>query len=111
MSVYNPENFSGRVDYAVTGTLRGTDSRHFDTCFEMGDGDAVMLGVLRRAAKNSRLAAALPRRFAPHSLDRAALEAQCNGRPLAAWARDLRAQAAARFDAFMAKNAAEKELT
>lgn len=94
MSVYDPENFAGRVDYAATGTLRGTDSRQFDTCFEMNDGDAVMLGLLRRAAKNPRLAAALPRRFAPHSLDRAALEAKCAGRPLAEWARDLRRKAA-----------------
>ncbi len=93
MNVYDSDNFAGRVNYAVTGTLRGTDSRHFDTCFEMFDGDAVMLGVLRRAAKNPRLAAALPRRFAPHALDRAALEAKCAGRSLADWARELRERA------------------
>jgi hypothetical protein len=54
-SVYDPEAFKERVDYAAACLVRGTKSRRFDTCFEMYDGDAVVTALVRRAWKNERL--------------------------------------------------------
>lgn len=48
MSVYDSNAFGQRVSYAILCINRGTNSRHFDTCFEMGDGDAVVVGIYRR---------------------------------------------------------------
>ena len=63
-SVYDPENFSGRVNYAAQCFLRGTGcTRHFDTCFEMADGDAVVAALVRRAARNPALHAAIARQW------------------------------------------------
>ncbi len=56
MSVYDKDAFSQRVSYAVRCILRGTDSRHFDTCFEMDDGDAVGVAVYRQSLKKPELA-------------------------------------------------------
>ncbi len=47
-----------RINFAASYISQGRNtSRTFDTCFEMGDGDAVYAGLLRRAKKNPRLAA------------------------------------------------------
>lgn len=64
-SVYQEENFIGRVNYAAQCLVRrsGIGSRHFDTCFEMADGDAVVTALQRRAAKNPRLHEAICREF------------------------------------------------
>ena len=46
-----------RINFAVSYIVQGRNtSRTFDTCFEMGDGDAVFAGVMRRAKNNQRLA-------------------------------------------------------
>ena len=66
-SLYQQENFIGRVNYAAQCLVRrvGIGSRHFDTCFEMADGDTVVVALQRRAAKNPRLHEAILRAFSP----------------------------------------------
>lgn len=57
-SVYDNDNFAGRVAYAATVIARkGGQTRHFDTCFEMCDGMEVAVAVYRRSLKNPKLAA------------------------------------------------------
>jgi len=57
-SVYDTDNFTGRVNYAATViSRRGGQTRHFDTCFEMWDGVEVAVAVYRRSLKNPKLAA------------------------------------------------------
>lgn len=48
-----------RVDYAHTAFLRGEDSRDFDNCFEMYDGEFVVVALMRRAQKDPVLMAAI----------------------------------------------------
>lgn len=61
-SVYDENNFIGRVNYAASVISRkGGNTRHFDTCFEMYDGDAVAAALYRRSLKNERLAINMPR--------------------------------------------------
>ena len=55
MDVYNPERFEERVNYAASVISTGVvpmNGRHFDTCFEMFDGDYVAAALVRRALKN-----------------------------------------------------------
>lgn len=59
--VYNPEAFGARVDYAAQCLVRGIRSRRFGTCFEMYDGDAVAVALIRRARNNPRLKEAISR--------------------------------------------------
>lgn len=54
-SVYDPDAFSARVSYAARCFKRGTQSRHFDTCFEMWDGEAVVTALVRKAQKDPEL--------------------------------------------------------
>lgn len=70
-SVYDETNFIGRVNYAAHCLVRrsGIGSRHFDTCFEMGDGDAVVTALIRRADKNPRLREAILREFVSRGED------------------------------------------
>ncbi len=57
-SVYDTDNFAGRVNYAATVIARkGGHTRHFDTCFEMYDGVEVAVAVYRRSLGNPKLAA------------------------------------------------------
>lgn len=42
---------SYRKQYALQCFLNGTDSRARDNCFEMGDGDEVMVYLMRRATE------------------------------------------------------------
>lgn len=57
-SVYDNDNFAGRVNYAATViSRRGGHTRHFDTCFEMYDGMEVAVAVYRRSLRNPKLAA------------------------------------------------------
>lgn len=59
-SVYDDFNFMGRVNYAAQCFMRRiSNSRSFDTCFEMFDGRAVVTALVRRSAKNERLHAAI----------------------------------------------------
>lgn len=59
-SVYEETNFSGRVNYAAQCFMRQIrSSRHFDTCFEMYDGTAVVTALVRRSEKNEKLRAAI----------------------------------------------------
>ncbi len=60
-NVYEPEAFQARVAYAAVCLVEGIQSRRFDTCFEMFDGDAVVVALVRRARKNPRLLAAIAR--------------------------------------------------
>jgi hypothetical protein len=55
-SVYDEDAFQLRVNYAAQCFVRGiSGTRHFDTCFEMCDGDLVVTALVRRAMKNPRL--------------------------------------------------------
>lgn len=57
-SVYDNDDFAGRVNYAATVIARkGGQTRHFDTCFEMYDGMEVAVAVYRRSLRNPKLAA------------------------------------------------------
>ena len=56
MSVYDPEAFADRVNYACLCIKRGTRSRQFDTCCEMDDGNAVVVAVYRRSLNDPVLA-------------------------------------------------------
>ena len=61
-SVYDDDNFSGRVNLAANYMIKGySTTRHFDTCFEMYDGDVVACALYRRALKNPKLADAIPK--------------------------------------------------
>jgi hypothetical protein len=62
MDVYKASAFEDRVNYAAACIARANGSvpqgRHFDTCFEMGDGDYVAAALVRRtlAHPSSKLA-------------------------------------------------------
>lgn len=74
MSVYDPANFKGRVDLAAAYISKSRrTNRTFDTCFEMGDADAVVMALVRRATARpqGRLAHNLSRYIAQTSIDRA----------------------------------------
>lgn len=57
MGVYTDGAFSQRVSHAAHAFVRnsGIGTRHFDTCFEMHDGDAVVTALVRRSRKNEAL--------------------------------------------------------
>lgn len=52
-----------RIRYAITTILRDrvVNEGAFACCFEMGDGDAVILAILRRGLKQPKLRVALER--------------------------------------------------
>ena len=55
MDVYKASAFEDRVNYAASVISAGkvfTNGRHFDTCFEMNDGDFVAAALIRRTVKN-----------------------------------------------------------
>ena len=55
MDVYNEGAFEDRVNYAASVISKGAqvhNARHFDTCFEMNDGDVVTAALVRRTLKN-----------------------------------------------------------
>ena len=55
-----------RINFVCSYISQGRQTtRTFDTCFEMGDGDAVYSGVMRRAEKNPKLAANVGRYLRP----------------------------------------------
>lgn len=55
--------FRNRVNYAEQAFLRHEDSRELDNCFEMYDGEFVVVALMRRAARNPDLMAALRAEF------------------------------------------------
>lgn len=64
MDVYKVEAFEDRVNYAASVISKGIvpmNGRHFDTCFEMCDGDYVAAALVRRTLKkpSTKLAANL----------------------------------------------------
>jgi hypothetical protein len=68
MSVYDKEAFNERVNYAQACILIGTESRTFDTCFEMNDGEVVAVALFRRSLNNPALAAKLFTRLSERSV-------------------------------------------
>ncbi|RWR30451.1 hypothetical protein D2T29_12325 [Sinirhodobacter populi] len=106
-SVYNPENFVGRVNLAASyiSSSRNT-SRSFDTCFEMYDGDAVSTALYRRVQKNpsSKLAQNIWRYLSQNTVIPTALE-NAHRIDLTAWARELREQREAAWKAKLAEGA------
>lgn len=60
--------FRKRVDYAEKAFLRSEDSRELDNCFEMYDGEFVVVALMRRAEKNTALMAALRAEFSQVSV-------------------------------------------
>lgn len=104
-SVYDTENFSGRVNYAAAVIVQGRrTSRSFDTCFEMHDGDAVVAALVRRSRSNPLLAANLFRYLCEDSA--IATEARLAGRKLSDAAREMRAKAKAEFETWIASQKA-----
>lgn len=58
-NITNPDNFRGRVNFAANYIAANREAtRRFDACFEMFDGDAVSLALIRRvrARPHGRLA-------------------------------------------------------
>ena len=59
--LYDPAECKYRIRYAVRTILRDrlTNECAFNICFEMGDGEDVILAILRRGPKNPQLRLAL----------------------------------------------------
>lgn len=55
----NQDDYKSRVNYAARAIVEGINSRAVDSCFEMFDGDIVVTALVRRAAKNPKLHAAI----------------------------------------------------
>lgn len=109
MSALNcPDNFAGRVAYAAATIIAGREAtRSFDNCFENYDGAYVSAALIRRAAKNPRLAANLPRYLEPKAAQ--ACADRFAGQNLAKAAREHYAKRAAEDAARWAEMRAEAE--
>jgi hypothetical protein len=109
-SPYDPNAFASRVNLACAYISAGRrNTRTFDTCFEMHDGDAVAVAVYRRSRRNPALCANLYRYLDRGTLVRAAWQNRRRStRSLPAWAAELRRKSEETFAAMMAKQAAEK---
>jgi hypothetical protein len=61
--LYDPAQFAYRVKYARQCIIRGMEdgTRHFDTCFEMNDGDDVARALLKSGLRNERFREAMYR--------------------------------------------------
>lgn len=69
MSIRDPENFTGRVNYAAAWIVSGRPtSRSFDSLFENNDGEVVVAALCRRAEKNERLRNNLAKYIAESSI-------------------------------------------
>ena len=64
-SLYDSDNFAGRVNYAAACISRQShpNERAFDTCFEMFDGEVVTTALVRRSATNQKLADGIRKMF------------------------------------------------
>lgn len=106
MSVYDPEAFDERVAFAARHIASGRPStRRFDTCFEMHDGDAVAVALVRRvrARPNTKLAANFEQYLGDVSYAAAERHAAVPTPRLPELAARLRREAAERFDAWLAE--------
>jgi hypothetical protein len=97
MSTTITGGFQYRVNFAAAYMVRGiTNSRALDNCFEMWDGDIVVTALVRRAAKNPKLYAAIARQWRdgfPQSwIDTAAKYAHVKTRQLPDIAAAIRAE-------------------
>lgn len=110
-SVYESDNFAGRVNYAAAViSKQGKTTRHFDTCFEMYDGDVVACALWRRAEKNPKLAELLPRYIsADLKAETMARYATIPTRDLGKEARKVREKADADFKIWMQQQHAKAE--
>lgn len=100
----DPENFSGRVNYACQVIARnGTATRSFDNCFENYDGDEVAVAVLRRSQNNPAIAKNIDKFL---KIDQAAIDRlkDVPTRKLAAEARKSREKARIEHDRWLAEN-------
>lgn len=70
MSVYDETAFRERVEHAARaiagGTWEATQTRAFDTCFEMYDGDLVVTALIRRGRRDPVFDAALTTYLTPN---------------------------------------------
>lgn len=106
MSVYDSENFAGRVALAASYISAERDSnRTFDTCFEMDDGDAVALALYRRTLKrpDTALARNIWKYLSRESVERVAIKyaSETNLADLAARIRETKRAAFAGFMAYL----------
>lgn len=107
-SVYDSDNFKGRVNLAAAYISKGFsgESRTFDTCFEMHDGHVVAVALVRRAVANptGRLATNLFKYIGKDGAEeQAAKYSSVPSRDLPAVAAELRREASEKFDAWMAE--------
>ncbi len=110
-SVYDDDNFSGRVNLAALYISTGRKTtRSFDTCFEMYDGDAVATALYRRALADpdGPLSRNLSRYLGLETVTATAM-ANTHRKNLAAWARELRAEGERSTAAMLAKMQADRE--
>ena len=106
MSVYEPEAFAERVQFAARVISEGRPtSRRFDTCCEMGDGDEVAVMVYRRSLNNPKIAANIWRYLSKETV-MAAVDrlANISSRAMARHAAKTREKKKADFKRFMAGN-------
>lgn len=98
------DDFTARVNYAAKCiTKMSIGGRAFFSCFEMSDGDAVVVALYRRSLKNPKLAANLWKALCQSSGERAVAEwAHVPARHLAYGARAAREGNGAEFLALMA---------
>ena len=110
MSVYDPDNFRGRVALAASYISAGRRStRTFDTCFEMQDGDAVAIALFRRVQRrpDSKLAKNIWQYLSHDTVSRAVAEhVTVPDRGLPALAKRMRDEANANFDKWVAEQGA-----
>lgn len=101
MRVRDTEAFQQRVSHAARVIAAGGETnRTFDSCFEMSDGDAVVIALYRRARKNPRLRRNLWRYISRNTVIPKVWEhRRCKN--LSGLARALRAKAQAEFDRWM----------
>lgn len=61
--LYEPGEFRSRLRYAITNIIRDrvVDEGAFRICFEMEDGEEIVLTILRRGLKSQKLRSALER--------------------------------------------------
>jgi mannose-6-phosphate isomerase-like protein (cupin superfamily) len=108
---YTEGAFAYRVDFAarVISAGRHIESRSFDTCFEMNDGDAVAVALYRRSRRNPKLRANLWRFIARDSSVKTAWANRRKSRAeLTVWAAELRRQGREQFRVMMQRIEDEK---
>lgn len=110
-SPYDADAFSTRVDFAAKRISEGGNhTRHFDTCFEMWDGDAVAVALYRRARRNPKLKRNLFKYLNRSSVIQAAwLHRRRKTRDLKILSQELRAKKQAESDAFHAQQRAKRD--